>query len=377
MKKQKRLFYIKKVVPVLYSVIAGLICLFITLRIRRFLNLLLPIETGYILVLFLVCYLFLMHKISLNYFVAQNRSMTFFAGISVFVILYLFMTIILLDLIRLFLQLTVPSINREQLFLFFGIVCILLVTCITLYSMYKVHKIKTKQLSLPCKTIPEDYHLVLLSDLHIGYYIGVPFIQKMVNQINALNPDLVVISGDLINAGNTMECPEIHEVAQLLSSIHSKEGVYAVTGNHDPDAKNLDFQKFLKDAHIHLLEDSVYTNEYFHLAGRNTRIKKRADLKYLLRGLSKDKPVFVLDHDPIGIDEAVSLHTHCILCGHTHKGQVFPLNFFVRFLYKKEEVYGYSKRDQTNIIVTSGTGYFSMPMRLGSDCEMTHITLHN
>lgn len=377
MDKQKKLLYIKKVVPVLYTVTAGMICLYLSLHLRKFLNLIFPIESGYVLAPLLVCYLIAMHGISKHYFVAKNRFTTYLAGTSVFVILYSFMTCLVLDLLRWLLGFQISTQGgKDRLFLLCGVVCIVFVTGISLFAFYKASTLKVRTLSVPCDSLTGSCRLVLLSDLHIGYYVGVSMIRKMVEKINALDADLVVISGDTINAGNTSECPHLQQVAALLTQIRSREGVFAVTGNHDPDAKDPEFVKFLKDAHIRLLDDQVYTSQQFHLVGRSTRTHKRMDLKYLLRGLSKDKPVFVLDHDPLGISDAAEHYVDLVMCGHTHKGQVFPLNLFVRFLYKKDEIWGCSRRGKTNVIVSAGTGYFSMPMRLGSDCEIIAVDMN-
>lgn len=83
----------------------------------------------------------------------------------------------------------------------------------------------------------------------------------------------------------------------------------------------------------------------------------------------------MLDHDPIGIQEAREQGCQCVLCGHTHKGQIFPLNLLVSFLYPKEQLWGMGTKDGTTSIVSAGAGYFSMPVRLGSDTEIVCIDL--
>lgn len=92
--------------------------------------------------------------------------------------------------------------------------------------------------------------------------------QKVVNTINLLEPNLVVIAGDLINEGKTRECKRIDEVAKVLTQIKSKEGVYAVLGNHDPLSQDRELINFLNQAKIKLLEDEIYINEEVNLIGR-------------------------------------------------------------------------------------------------------------
>ena len=377
MDKQKLLVWIKKILPVFYFLLGGGLCVYIALRTRLWLNLILKVETGYVVGGLMIAFFIMSACVEKKYLVASGRIRTYIAGISTFVVMYLLIAIAASDLIQSLLNLVITDrLIREKIFFLSGFVCLFFVVIITGYAYHKTKVIKEVNEHLSYPKMQGHCRMILLSDLHIGYYVGVEHIRNIVKKINFLDADMVVIAGDLINAGNTRECPEIDEVAKLLSQIRSKEGTYAIVGNHDPKVTDSDFLTFLNTSHITLLDDSIYTNGRFHLIGRHTCEEERKTMDELEEGLSDRLPVFVLDHDPMGISEAADAGADLILCGHTHRGQVFPLNLFVRILYSKQEFWGRSKVKDSDVIVSAGAGYFSMPMRLGSDCELICLDIN-
>ncbi len=330
--------------------------------------------------------------------------------------------------------------RRGMAFFFGGCGCLVLTAAAVAVGMVHARKLVTVNYQVPVEHLGKEARLVLLSDLHIGHFVGKKHIQNLVAQVNRLKPDLVLISGDLIighfvgkkhiqnlvaqvnrlkpdlvlisgdliNAGNTNECPDIDQVARELEGLRTEHGVFAVTGNHDPAPEDPDFRRFLRRARIHLLEDKTcdaVTGNHdpapedpdfrrflrrarihlledktcdagpVQLVGRKSKIRPRAALTELMESCTGEKPVVVLDHDPIGIQEARQAGADCVLCGHTHRGQVFPLDLLVRLLYPKEELWGMGRKGKTTSIVSAGAGYFSMPMRLGSDSEIVCIDL--
>ncbi len=356
-----------------YGLCWGLVCVYLTLRVSRWLSLLLhrPCVLPTALVFLAFCAMSM--AMGKTYMVGRHRWSTYLCGVSTFLVLYLSMSVVLSDLIRLVLGLA--GADQTRAFRVLGWGCLLFTLGAACAGFCHAQRIKLVNHSLVCSGLTEPRRLVLLSDLHIGYYVGVRHIQKVVEQVNRLLPDLVVISGDIINAGNTRECPELDQVARLLSQLQAREGVFAVVGNHDPDVSDPDFQQFLNDAHITLLEDQVWSDGRLQLVGRTTRTKPRKELDQLTADLDPRLPVAVVDHDPLGSRDVVAAGLQLVLCGHTHKGQVLPLERFVRVLYSRAELWGCTKLKDTYVVVTAGTGYFSMPMRLGSSCEVVCLDL--
>jgi len=140
---------------------------------------------------------------------------------------------------------------------------------------------------------------------------------------------------------------------------------------------------FLERSNIKVLIDEyVAIDERFILAGRldpspigrfgDMRRKKPAEV---LSGIDVKLPVIVIDHNPANIDEYGS-EVDLVLCGHTHRGQIFPGNLFTRAMYVVD--YGYYRKDESSphVVVTSGAGTWGMPMRVGTNCEVVSIKLH-
>ena len=303
----------------------------------------------------------LLFRYSERNLVAENRALTLLTGFTAFAGIYLVMGWLAADLISLF-------FSPDPLLT--GWLVPAAVVFFAVAGMIQAGRISTIHYQVP--GFGFNRRIILLSDLHIGYYVGTKQIRKIVDVVDAQNADLVVIAGDMINDGNTLECPEIRETELLLSTLKSVQGVYACGGNHDPDPQDPDFITFLDRSRIHLLQDEAVMVEGLQIAGRNTNIRPRKSLEEMDL---KPAKTLLIDHDPAGIREAIDHGIDLVVCGHTHKGQIFPFQLFTRLVYSKSENYGMAVHDHTTSIVSSGAGVFSMPMRLGSRCEVVIIDL--
>ena len=138
---------------------------------------------------------------------------------------------------------------------------------------------------------------------------------------------------------------------------------------------------FLKKANINLLsEEYTVIDERLIIVGRLDASpiggygnQKRKNLSEFFVRKDKTMPVIVLDHNPINIEE-YSNEADVVLCGHTHKGQIFPANIITDLIYIVD--YGYYRKDEQSphVIVTSGVGYWGMPIRVGSDSEIVSLS---
>lgn len=168
--------------------------------------------------------------------------------------------------------------------------------------------------------------IALLSDIHLGAYVGAAHVRKIVDMVNRLNGDAVVICGDLIDVNNHILADKkvLDEISSIFREMNSREGVYVVLGNHDPKADNESFQEFLKDSHIQLLDNRAVRLSCFNLVGRtNAAHNLRQPIEFFSGKIDQAVPTVVLDHDPNSIPEAVSFGADLVLCGHTH---VLPSN---------------------------------------------------
>jgi predicted MPP superfamily phosphohydrolase len=273
-----------------------------------------------------------------------------------------------------------------------------LIVTISGYGLYHARDVQLKDYSVTVnKTIGDEKELkvVLLSDLHLGYSVGVNHIEKMVDIVNSQNPDIVCIAGDIYdNDYDAIENPD--KIATLLAGMKSTYGTYACWGNHDVDEKilsgftfNYDDEKshdkrmssFFKKANITLLEDeSVLIDNKFYVVGRvdeskpATENNERKTPSELLQDLDKTKPVIVIYHEPDELEELSQAGTDLLLCGHTHDGQIFPGNLINKLFW--ENSYGYLKKGNMHNIVTSGVGVYGPYMRIGTDSEVVAINVN-
>lgn len=250
---------------------------------------------------------------------------------------------------------------------------------IVLYGFHHTKHIKTVDYFIQSGYFDREYRIVLISDLHLGAFVGASHIEKLVDRINELSPDLVAITGDIFDVDNALlhDPSALNQIARYLSGIQSGEGVYAALGNHDPDAEDAAFRHFLEAAGIHLLNDEAVRLKAFNLVGRrDIENPSRCALGRILRKLDSSRPLIVLDHNPKGIDEAEIYKAHLVLSGHTHRGQFFPLTLFTKWANGKRCFYGHEVYGKTHAVITSGAGFFQLPIRIGTSNEIVDIRIH-
>lgn len=224
-----------------------------------------------------------------------------------------------------------------------------------------------------------DIKLVMISDLHLGAVGSESRLEKTVREINSTHPDIVCIAGDFFDTDySAISDPEA--ALETIKKIDATYGVYACLGNHDGGETYAQMTEFLEKAGIRLLNDT-YTviDDRLVLAGRLDASpiggygeEKRKPLSEILSNTDPDLPVIVLDHNPANIDE-YGAETDLVLSGHTHKGQIFPANIVTDLLYEVD--YGYYRKDENSphTVVSSGVGYWGMPLRVGTNCEIVSV----
>ena len=221
--------------------------------------------------------------------------------------------------------------------------------------------------------LDESYRIVQLTDTHVGSIIGPHYIKRMVDKVNELDADIILITGDIFNHGGVYECYDINKVTAEFARLKSRDGVFAVKGNHDPDLDEPGMAKFVRKTGIRFIDNDVYENDNLTLVGRTglvTDYSLRKDIKSLASGIDYDKPVVVLDHDPRGADDASEIGADVVFSGHTHRGQFFPMTALSKRHNKKEYFYGRVEFGKTTSICSSGAGSFQLPIRVGTNSEI-------
>jgi uncharacterized protein len=229
------------------------------------------------------------------------------------------------------------------------------------------------------KTAPgvESLNIVLASDIHLGLINRCGRLSRLVEIINGLNPDILVLPGDIVDES----VPEDQEerMIDILRAVRAPLGIYAVLGNHEYYSgleKSLDY---LGRAGVIVLQDeAVIVGGAFAVIGRKdpTAVRmgdKRLPIGEILEtsGISTDLPLILLDHQPFRLEEAEEAGIDLQLSGHTHAGQLFPLSLLNRRIY--EQSWGYHRRGKTQYYISSGAGTWGPPVRTGSRSEVVAI----
>ena len=220
--------------------------------------------------------------------------------------------------------------------------------------------------------------IVQLSDVHVGPTIGKGFIEDVVRRVNALKPDVVAITGDLVDGS----VDELREHVAPLANLAAKHGVYFVTGNHEYYSGADEWIAHLRKLGVKVLRNErvrIAGDDGFDLAGIDDHSSADfghghgSDLAKALAGRDAERACVLLAHQPRGIALADQLGVDLQLSGHTHGGQMFPWNLAVRL--QQPFVAGLHKLTHAQIYVSKGTGYWGPPMRVGAPAEITEIEL--
>ncbi len=220
-----------------------------------------------------------------------------------------------------------------------------------------------------------DFSIVQISDLHIGGLIDHNFVKASVEKINALTPDIICITGDIIDT----EIEGVEETILELTQLKAKHGIYYILGNHEYFHHPLKIIAFLKNTNITLLlnENIQIDALRLNIVGVTDRIGYRMqqlipDIHKAYRGINKNYRTILLAHQPRFIEELGDYKPELILSGHTHGGQIWPFEYLVRL--QQPFVKGLHKLPNGSYIyVNSGIGFWGPPMRLGSMAEITYI----
>lgn len=219
------------------------------------------------------------------------------------------------------------------------------------------------------------YRIVQISDLHIGGLIDRDFVARSVAAVNALNPDLIAITGDLSDA----EIGRIADVVGELRNLRSRFGVYYVVGNHEYFHSIDETIAYVKSLGIHVLENrAVPINGDFFIAGVNDLFGYRygshpPDIAAATATIPPGAATLLLAHQPKFIEQLGGFEPSLMLCGHTHGGQIWPFGTLVSLqqpYVKGLHILGKNR----HLYVNSGIGFWGPPMRLGSQAEITCIT---
>ena len=299
-------------------------------------------------------------------------------GVWLAAMLYFFLTAVCVDLIRLadYFFHFLPDLTPYKFKLFSAI----LVAIASLLLMGNINaknvKVNNLTLNIAKKSTLSHLKIALVSDVHFGAMIGVKDVQKMLNLIEQQNPDILLLAGDFIDEGVTRK--KLNEIIPLFQQFEPKYGKIAVLGNHEYINDIEKSKQIYEQLGITLLIDSVLSiPNAFSIIGRDDKSgdfrnkSQRKPLEELLNEANPDLPLILLDHQPMQLQETARYPIDLQLSGHTHHGQMFPLNRLTSAIFEKS--WGYLKINDTHFYISSGFGTWGPPIRLGSRAEIVLV----
>lgn len=297
------------------------------------------------------------------------------------IFIYLLVFTLLADVIGLIGKVLKSDAKR---YWFIASICILAATLLTVgYGVWNARDIDHVSYEVEVnKTDVSDLKIVAISDVHLGAEGSEARLSEIVSEINSQNPDIVCIAGDFFDTDyNSIKYPE--KAIAEIKKISATYGVYMCMGNHDAGSTLEEMLDFTERAGIILLNDEyVVIDNRVVLAGRldGTPIGGYGDMKRgatsdFLKDYDERLPVIVMDHNPARIGE-YSDEVDLVISGHTHKGQIFPASIITNLIYEVDHGYYRKNESSPHVVVTSGVGYWGLPMRVGTNSEILSIKIN-
>jgi predicted MPP superfamily phosphohydrolase len=300
-----------------------------------------------------------------------------FLFIFVSAALVLDMSQLFLHVGRLILQREFPNIVVSSRHSF--LIVFLFSLAITGYGVFEAASIRLEHVTIKTDKIPKTvgrFRIAQISDVHLGLIVGVNRLGKIIHQIEAAKPDILLSTGDLVDG--QMDDPS--RFADMLRKIDTTHGKFAVTGNHEFYAGISRSLDFIEKAGFRILRgENVNVSSWLNLvgvddvAGKRYGLNKNISEKLLMSASSDDKFTLLMKHRPL-VDNATVGLFDLQLSGHTHKGQIFPFSLITMLFYPKGSGRFLLEKD-TCLYVSRGSGTWGPPIRFLSPPEVTLIEL--
>lgn len=223
-----------------------------------------------------------------------------------------------------------------------------------------------------------ELKIAAVSDIHLGSTIRKRSMIKLSGVLEGLKPDLVLLLGDIVDGeiGPVLR----GDLLEYFTCPKCRDGLLAITGNHEFIGGAKKTIPYIESKGIRILKDEIVEIEGgIQLIGRLDRDSQRffgqtrMPLSELIKKTDASKPVILLDHQPFELNESAKYGIDLQLSGHTHNGQMWPLNYITRMIY--ELSYGYIKKGNTHFIVSSGFGLWGPRVRSGSRSEILLLNI--
>jgi len=295
-------------------------------------------------------------------------------------ILYFLLSILLLDILRLINNIAhitaFDPTTYPQIKLWVALSVIGVASAAILAGFFNAKRLKVKTFTLDIDKYNAEepqLNIVMASDIHLGTIVAKKRALNIVKTINALKPDIILLPGDIVDSEIA---PVIRlDLGAVLRELSAKYGVYAVTGNHEYIGGINEAVAYIREHRIDLLRDETREVAGITLIGREDYTIKnyRKSLPEILASADRSKATILMDHQPFHLEQAEEAGIDLQVSGHTHRGQMWPLNYITRRVYEID--WGYLLKGKTHIYVSSGAGTWGPPVKLGNDAEIVQFIL--
>lgn len=288
-----------------------------------------------------------------------SRAIYMFSTTWMGIALYFLWAIIVVGIIMVFVNIPLAQA---------GIIIIGFVSLISIYSLINAYHANVKNVKIPIKNLKSPIKFVQLSDVHIGSVRNSGFLKRVVNKIKEIHPDAVLITGDLADGSSAIYKNTFYPLKEL------KIPIFFTAGNHDAYSGIDNVFNALKYADVHILHNDLVEFQGIQIIGASYSMKRNYLENFLNKmDYDREKPSILMYHLPSEWDSARENGIDLQLSGHTHNGQFYPFNFLVKLIFPY--LAGLYKKENDYLYVSSGTGTWGPPMRLGSRNEITVIDL--
>ncbi|MCM3171616.1 metallophosphoesterase [Paenibacillus sp. MER 99-2] len=328
---------------------------------------------------FRLLYIIVLVFLSLSFILARMfGNISFLSIIGSYWLAIFSLLLIILPVAHLVLWLLrLTRIPRHHAHKWGGVITLILLLSTLGYGIFNAYSPVVRQYSIQVDKKVEGMDklkIVMAADMHFGLLSGPAHAKRMVEEINALQPDLVLYPGDIIDDNLDMYLNS--GIADIIRDIKAPYGVYASLGNHDKfDGPIEDLIAALEKSNMQVLyDDKIMLDDKITLIGRKDRTEKdRAEVATLMQDTDLSQPVIMLDHQPYDLDIAEQNHVDLVVSGHTHRGQIAPAQFITAAIYEND--WGYLQKGDMHSIVTSGYGFWGPPIRTSSRSEIVEINV--
>ncbi len=293
-------------------------------------------------------------------------------------LLYFTLSVVAIDIAVILLR-SLKLLRREVIasagFRSVRLICYLIIPAMIVYAGALNNnrlRIKEYSLELPRKSSTiNKLNIIFASDFHLGQVTKDRLLERFVDKVNALQPDIILIGGDILE-GHGNESLSTFEAQ--FRRLKANYGVYAVPGNHER-YRGGSSPGFFDRSGMKLLEDdTAKIDGSFYLVGRKDSRSSRKPILDLLKDAPEDLPIILLDHRPTDLESVSKSRVDLQLSGHTHNGQLFPVNLLV-MPFQYELAWGVKVKRSTQFIVSSGVQAWGPPVKTAGDSEILFINV--